>query len=64
MKTYFVKVSYTDPDQPLSRIHENYDCAPINLRDGIAQQVQNYVFGAFFVCENFTVDFMLEVPNE
>lgn len=65
MKTYFVKISYTDPDQPLNRIHENYDEVPVDLSDGISRQVEMFIFNRrYYVYQNFTVDFMIEVPNE
>ena len=58
-KMYFVKVSYTDPDQPLRRIHENFDDVYIDSQRGIVYQVEEQLGSEYKYYEGFTVDFML-----
>lgn len=61
MKTYFVKASWTDPEQPLARIHENFDDIVIDSDAGISYQVRKQVFNDPHCVKGFTVDFMIEV---
>lgn len=62
-KDYFVKVSYTDKDQPLNRIHENHTEVSIDFSRDIYIQVLQQVSGKWDERPNFTVDFIFEIPE-
>lgn len=66
-KRYFVKVSWVDPlsDQSLFRRHDNefieVDIGRINMWD--FEDIYRNKTGKQVYLENFTVDFMMEIPE-
>ena len=65
MKEYFVKVSYTDTEQPLKRVHAN-DIMNLDLTQRYLEVVEDAKnqYDCYGNMPNFTIDFMIEVPQE
>lgn len=65
LKTYFVKISWVDPKQPLTRCHAN-DKVELDLLDdacSIIQQCDKQVYGySERKTGDITIDFMIECP--
>lgn len=63
---YFVKMSWQDPKQPLSRIHAN-NTLDLDLTQA-SYEVANYAqwiqCGRYEEVENFTIDFMIPTGRE
>ncbi len=62
-KSYFVKVSYIDPNQPLIRIHKN-DAVDLDLSESwysVLAECRKQTGHQYDDLENFTIDFMIQV---
>lgn len=64
MKRYFCKVSWTDPAQPLVRIHDNgfmeIDFSETNYEWAIQEEYKNQNRSLRDTLTDFVIDFMIE----
>lgn len=66
LKTYFAKVSWKDPEQPLLRVHRTNKVS-LDLTDDhykIVQAAEKELMGRLYEVLDFVIDFLIETGED